>query len=339
MNSFLKVIGPTLAEVKPVEQLIEVRRGVKDKLPPVNIIPKRYSDIELLIFHRNLHQAYERFLEGEVVRGYSREDFMNVHEIIRKELEKRNIEHREVAKLDFEAREFFKMLTIQPSGEVQGKEIFLQDYLREWTDDWILKSCFVILVGEIIEKGGTNSWIEILCEDFYDLTKEFKHILTWRLARALPQEWRDRLWVSFGCRTLPPKTDFRKTIKLGDLLNYWNEDFRLRQPYVWVVGGIVIHGKTVGDVDILINEREEQDCELRLRVENAIDKFKTLERITFHYDLEDCESFFGPFTDNIPLYALTLRRKRVEEEPEYGKQALWSLFLERINKDNLIEIM
>jgi len=82
--------------------------------------------------------------------------------------------------------------------------------------------------------------------------------------------------------------------------------FKLRQPYVYLVGGLVIHGKTEGDIDILIKDSQDLPDEFRHVLEWRIMRSlpeKLWDRVQFHYD-----NFHGPFTDNVPLYDLTIER-------------------------------
>jgi len=94
-------------------------------------------------------------------------------------------------------------------------------------------------------------------------------------------------------------------ITLAEVLPHL-KTFKLRQPYVYLVGGLVIHGKTEGDIDILIKDSEELPDEFRHVLEWRIMRSlpeKYWDRVQFHRD-----NFHGPFTDNTPLYDLTIER-------------------------------
>lgn len=114
-----------------------------------------------------------------------------------------------------------------------------------------------------------------------------------------------------GRMPVAPSGDTRgEKIFLQDILEGF-KTFDLRSPFVWVVGGIVEHGSTQGDVDILIDSNEGEltpemmhviqwriQRGLRAKMGDAI-----VERIHF---LDD--RLKGPFTDNVPVYALRLER-------------------------------
>lgn len=73
-----------------------------------------------------------------------------------------------------------------------------------------------------------------------------------------------------------------------------------------MVGGLVIHGRTVGDIDILVNEGPDASREfkhvLQWRILRSLPpEFR--DRVQFIYD-----EVRGPITDFIELYDLTLER-------------------------------
>lgn len=91
-------------------------------------------------------------------------------------------------------------------------------------------------------------------------------------------------------------------IKLADVLKHL-KPFKLRAPFMWIVGGLAVHGKTEGDIDILVRAKK---GELSKELWSVIE-FRTLralppelaERVQFHFDDRE-----GPFTDNVPLFDL-----------------------------------
>jgi len=100
-----------------------------------------------------------------------------------------------------------------------------------------------------------------------------------------------------------------KRIHLHDVLPYFRE-FKLRKPYVYLVGGLVVHGSTEGDIDILVKDSSNLPVEYRHVLEWRI--LRSLpqqywDRVQFHYD-----TFHGPFTDFVELYDLTFERINVE---------------------------
>jgi DNA adenine methylase len=98
-------------------------------------------------------------------------------------------------------------------------------------------------------------------------------------------------------------------IALEDVLPHLRS-FKLRQPYAYLVGGLAIHGRTEGDVDILIKDSPALPPEFRHVLEWRILRGlpeRLWHRVQFHYD-----HFHGPFTDNIPLFDLTVERVNPE---------------------------
>lgn len=91
-------------------------------------------------------------------------------------------------------------------------------------------------------------------------------------------------------------------IKLGDVLKHL-KPFKLRAPFAWIVGGLAVHGKTKGDIDVLVRAREgelspEMWKALTFRIQRALPP-ELAERVQFHTD-----DLSGPITDNVPLYDL-----------------------------------
>ncbi|GEM_PF-3159213 len=100
-------------------------------------------------------------------------------------------------------------------------------------------------------------------------------------------------------------------VTLEDVLPHL-EAFKLRQPYLYLVGGLVVHGSTRGDVDILVKDSPllppEYRHVLEWRVLRSLPE-RLWNRVQFHYD-----RFHGPFTDNIPLFDLTVERVNGENQ-------------------------
>ncbi len=100
-------------------------------------------------------------------------------------------------------------------------------------------------------------------------------------------------------------------ISLEEILTYFKE-FKLRKPYVYLVGGIVVNGSTEGDIDILIKDSPYLPPEFRHVLEWRILRSfppKYWDRFQFHYD-----NFHGPFTDFVELYDLTFQRINPENQ-------------------------
>ena len=105
-------------------------------------------------------------------------------------------------------------------------------------------------------------------------------------------------------------------IHLKDVLASFKK-FKLKEPFVYIVGGLCNHGKTCGDIDILIKKsrpvNEEEDIPLKFRIMRQLDK-KYWHRLHFLYD----DEMHGPFTNYVPLYSLIceVNTKEVHEMSE-----------------------
>ncbi len=105
-------------------------------------------------------------------------------------------------------------------------------------------------------------------------------------------------------------------IHLKDFINDFG-NFKYREPFIYIVGGICNHGKTKGDIDILINKDEpknpDEDMPIKFRIMRMLPK-KYWNRLHFMYPTSH-----GPFTNYIPLYSLECRifsRKIMEMEQD-----------------------
>lgn len=99
-------------------------------------------------------------------------------------------------------------------------------------------------------------------------------------------------------------------IKLEEVLKHF-KTFVLRTPYVYVVGGLANHGKTKGDIDVLVRDTEKLPEEfkhaLHFRLGRALPG-QLAERMQVHFD-----KFHGPFTNHVELYRLVLERMEGDE--------------------------
>ncbi len=94
-------------------------------------------------------------------------------------------------------------------------------------------------------------------------------------------------------------------ITLEQVLPYF-ETFKLRKPYIYLVGGLANHGKTKGDIDILVKDSpdlpEAFKHALHFRLGRALPE-ELSKRLSIHYD-----EFYGPFTNYCELFDLTFER-------------------------------
>ena len=88
-------------------------------------------------------------------------------------------------------------------------------------------------------------------------------------------------------------------IHLKDVLKEFDK-FKLKEPFVYLVGGLCNHGKTKGDIDILIKKSrptdDREDIPLKFRIMRQLPK-KYWHRLHFLYD----DDMHGPFTNYVPL--------------------------------------
>jgi len=94
-------------------------------------------------------------------------------------------------------------------------------------------------------------------------------------------------------------------IVLDEVLPYL-KSFKIRKPYIYLVGGMVVHGRTEGDIDILIKDSPDLPPEFKHVLEWRILRGLPLEyrtRVQFLYD-----EMHGPITDFVELYDLTVER-------------------------------
>lgn len=111
-----------------------------------------------------------------------------------------------------------------------------------------------------------------------------------------------------------------EVIKAADVLSYF-KDFKLRMPYIYLVGGLANKGETEGDIDILVNESDEEIAPwLRDVIEFRLGRALPAElskRLQIHFDRSR-----GPFTDHIELY--NLRCERINPDGEIKEMRKFS---------------
>lgn len=94
-------------------------------------------------------------------------------------------------------------------------------------------------------------------------------------------------------------------LKLEDVLQHF-KTFKMRRPYVSLVGGLANHGETEGDIDILVNDTAEMPEWMKdviaFRIGRALPA-EIAKRVSLHFDRER-----GPFTNHVELYDLHCER-------------------------------
>lgn len=111
---------------------------------------------------------------------------------------------------------------------------------------------------------------------------------------------------------------------LPSVLKSFTGDFMICEDFVTVVGGLCTHGKTQGDIDILLKCKEPKDessplgMATKFRISRALARQAVKEdRIEFLYD-----NFSGPITSHVHLYDLVLRLKTKRELNEMSSSSL-----------------
>jgi len=101
-----------------------------------------------------------------------------------------------------------------------------------------------------------------------------------------------------------------KEITLDEVLQYFKE-FKVRSPFIMLVGGLVVNGKTEGDIDIVVRESEDLPDQLKHIIEWRIMRsFPPEYWDRFHFLWDN----MGPFTDYIELYDMTIERVNPENK-------------------------
>jgi hypothetical protein len=112
--------------------------------------------------------------------------------------------------------------------------------------------------------------------------------------------------------TVNPSGDQRgRRIYLGEVLEHL-KSFKLRKPYIYLVGGLAIHGETEGDIDILIRDTEDLPESFKHAIHFRLGRAlppDLAERLQIHFD-----NFHGPFTDFVELFDLKFERVDPQNE-------------------------
>jgi hypothetical protein len=102
-----------------------------------------------------------------------------------------------------------------------------------------------------------------------------------------------------------------EVIKVDEILPHF-KDFKLRKPYIYLVGGLANHGSTRGDIDVLVSDSDETAPWIRDIVEFRLGRSlpaSLSKRLHVHFDRER-----GPFTNHIELYDLCVERINPDNE-------------------------
>lgn len=102
-----------------------------------------------------------------------------------------------------------------------------------------------------------------------------------------------------------------KEIKIEEVLKHF-KTFKMRMPYIYLVGGLANHGKTDGDIDILVNEDGGAAEWMKDIVEFRLGRClppELAKRLEIHYDRAR-----GPFTNFVELFDLVSERTNTKNE-------------------------
>jgi len=163
-----------------------------------------------------------------------------------------------------------------------------------------------LVVQEMKKRGIKHNVVDAL--DIYSLNKLIKSIKKKNIKQG-----------KYG-QPNPSGNEKWEEIKLEQILEFF-KPLSLSNPYVYLVGGIVNHGKTKGDIDILIkgSKNDSLSLPLEFRILRLFPK-ELWPRIHFLYDDSTYTPTHGPFTSHVPIYSLDCKTvdkfKRVEMEKE-----------------------
>lgn len=117
------------------------------------------------------------------------------------------------------------------------------------------------------------------------------------------------------------KGEYGSMIFLPNILDAFKKDYMLCEDFITVVGGLCNHGRTKGDIDILLkcpqpHERSPLGMAAQFRIERTLARIGiSAKRIQFLYD-----EFSGPFTNHVHMYDLILRKKKTRELHEMSSK-------------------
>jgi len=169
------------------EPTIRVTPGIKEITPEVwvdrapipekDINVKLLSDKQLTFAHALLHSYWH----DRPIKGWSDEDFINLHALMADELKRRKIAHIEIDDLDEQSKKF----------ETLFLKVKLQEFLDALPDEFELKEpAHIMVVGGLVNRGESSGDqdIDILVRQNYP---------DWRIAdefeKILPSYIRDKL--------------------------------------------------------------------------------------------------------------------------------------------------
>jgi len=294
-------------------------------IDPYNYDPRKIDDIQLLDDWRILESWYKVWKKTGKHPKYSREDIENTAQIILREILKRGMRF----KLPEEGTPEAELLD-RAVSRIKNKDIFSEYYDVDFieTEDNVIvrrgsKWC--------IRKEGSDSILPGSCHT--DKSETEKMLRAINISKSLNSEsdWEceclecghiiktDKHCEDIKCpecggkmrRDDRPGIGQYAHVNRGGLSKGLNhiqleevlstlKPFKITKPLAYLVGGIVTHGFTEGDIDVLINQRK-PNLPLEFRIYRQFPK-EWWPRFHFHYNNK--QDYFGPFTDYVPVYDL-----------------------------------
>jgi hypothetical protein len=86
------------------------------------------------------------------------------------------------------------------------------------------------------------------------------------------------------------------------------QSFSIRKPFVWIVGGIAVHSRSLGEIEILLQAEDFSDRARRAIQSRILGSLPPgiRDRVKFSSDA------YGPSGGNVPVYALRIERMNPE---------------------------
>lgn len=127
--------------------------------------PSKLENKVLLDDHRITHAWWSTILRGTKIKGWSKEDVYNAHQLIAKEIEKRGYKHNSPLPETLDELSYDQPFPAwKRDGEdgIKGDELELNNILNAFEGDMMLSEDFVSIVGGLCNHGQTKGDIDIL---------------------------------------------------------------------------------------------------------------------------------------------------------------------------------
>ncbi len=170
-----------------MERVYETSTLLKDK---ANYNPSKLEDKILVDDHAQAHTFWETIKKGSKIKGWSKEDVYNAHELIVKEMLKRGIKHKTPLLLSSYFKYDQPIRASERDGEAKGEMIFLPSVLKAFSGDFMICEDFVTVVGGLCTHGKTRGDIDILLKTKApkDESSPLGMATKFRISRALAKQ-------------------------------------------------------------------------------------------------------------------------------------------------------